>query len=124
MAGWSLNCPVPAWMRMLRAASEIAVAIRVASVREKPSSLASARPSARAGTTSSSEAIAIVTSPFCDMAASRSVVEQGECFLEIERGLERRQVELELHHRDGDVGLDPDDHGVRATQLRGQGDRA
>ena len=34
------------------------------------------------------------------------------------------EVQAELHHRDRHVGLDPDDHGLRAAQPRRQDDRA
>lgn len=38
--------------------------------------------------------------------------------------MERLEVQVELHHRDRDVGLDPDDHGLRAAEPGGDGDRA
>ena len=38
--------------------------------------------------------------------------------------MERLEVQLELHHRDRDVGLDPDDHRLRAAQPGGDRDRA
>jgi hypothetical protein len=52
------------------------------------------------------------------------LVERGERLVEIERGVERLEVQVELHHRDRDVGLDPDDHGLCAAQPGGDGDRA
>src|ERR671930_1407571 len=109
---------------MLRAISEIAVAIRVASVREKPSSVASARPCARAGTMSESETIGTrISSPILGI-PPRPSVEHRERLVEIERRVKRLEVQVELHHRDRDVGLDPDDHGLCAAQPRGDGDRA
>src|SRR5215218_5808758 len=109
---------------MLRAISEMAVAISVASVRENPSSAASARPSARAGTTSSSQAMAIVISPFDDMPIPHPLVEERESLLEIEGRLDWVEVELELDHRHRHVGLDADDDGVGAAELCGQRDCA
>ena len=77
--------PPPAWTRTLRPTSEIAVAIRVASVREKPSRAASARPSARATTMSASPAIATEISSAIAAASSREAVEQCEGFVEVQR---------------------------------------
>ena len=51
-------------------------------------------------------------------------VEHGERLVEIQRRVERLEVEVELHHRDRDVGLDPDDHGLCTAQPGGYGDRA
>src|SRR5919202_4471938 len=116
--------PRPAWTTMLRATSEIAVATSVASVLEKPSCAASARPSARASTMSSSDVIATRVSAFIDVLAGRRAPQDLEPLLEVERGLERLQVQLELHHRDGNVGLDPHDHGARSAQARRHCDRA
>jgi hypothetical protein len=50
--------------------------------------------------------------------------EHRERLVEIERRVEGREVQLELHHRDRDVGLDPDDDGRRAAQPGGDRDRA
>ena len=38
--------------------------------------------------------------------------------------MERLEVQVELHHRYRDVGLDPDDHGLRAAEPGGDRDRA
>ena len=51
-------------------------------------------------------------------------VQHREALLEVERGVQRREVELELDHRDGDVGLDADDHRLGPAQPRRQRDRA
>ena len=53
----------------------------------------------------------------------RPSVEPRERFVEIERRSERLEVQVELHHRDRHVGLDPDDHGLCAAQPGGDGDR-
>src|SRR5919201_4639894 len=116
--------PRPTWTTMFRAISEIAVATRVASVREKPSFVASILPCARAGTMSASEAIGTrISSSILGVPLSPSV-EHPERFVEIERRVERLEVEVELHHRDRDVRLDPDDDCPGAAQSRGHRDRA
>src|SRR5919109_1333929 len=108
---------------MLRPTSEIAVAISVASVREKPRRSASARPSARAGTISTSDATEMRISSGIVVSAVGPAVEELESLLEIERRMERLEIQLELHHRDGDVRANADDHRLRSSQLRGQCDR-
>src|SRR5919202_3865550 len=116
--------PSPTWTTMLRAISEIAVAISVASVLEKPSCVASARPSARAGTMSESEVMGTrISSPILAV-PPRPSVEHRERLVEIERRVERLEVQVELHHRYRDVGLDTDDHGLRAAEPGGHRDRA
>src|SRR3954471_18562069 len=114
--------PAPAWMRMLRPISDIAVAIRVASVREKPSRPASARPSPRATTMSASTAIGTVTSSAIAAVPPRVAVEQGQRLLQVERRLQRLEVEAELDHGHRDVRLDADDDGHGAAQARGSRD--
>jgi hypothetical protein len=54
----------------------------------------------------------------------RPSVEHRERLVEIERRVERLEVQVELHHRDRDVGLDPDDQGLCAAQPGGDGDGA
>src|SRR6185312_5515244 len=124
--GASSISPRPAWTTMFRAISEMAVATRVESVREKPSSLASARPRARAGTMSASEATSIrsVSSLIMLTSSRHQITQQLEPFLQIERRVQGLDVELELHHSHGNVGLDADDHRLGATELGGQRDRA
>src|SRR5438270_13219899 len=111
---------------MCRAISEMAVATRVASVGEKPRSLARARPWARAGTMSASDTTSIRTfSSLIVLAEPRSqIAEQLQPLLEIQSGVQRLQVELELHHRHGHFGLDADDHRLGAPKSRGERDRA
>src|ERR1041385_9042183 len=108
---------------MLRAISEIAVAMSVESVREKPSFAASSRPWARAGTMSESESIGTRTSSPILGGPPRPSVEHREGLVEIERGVERLEVQVELHHRDRNVGLDADDQGLCAAQPCAYGDR-
>jgi hypothetical protein len=52
------------------------------------------------------------------------LVEHRERLVEIERRVERLEVQVELHHRDRHVGLDADDQGLGAAQPGGDGDRA
>jgi hypothetical protein len=54
----------------------------------------------------------------------RPLVEDRECLVEVERRVERLEVQVELHHRDRHVGLDADDHGRCAAEPRGDCDRA
>src|SRR5919198_1989410 len=115
--------PWPAWTTMLRATSEIAVATSVASVLEKPSCAATARPSARASTMSSSDAIATRVSAAIAGARSPRAFQDLEPLLEVEGGLERLEVQLELHYRHRNVRLDADDHRSGSTQARRQRDR-
>src|SRR5919202_5076914 len=121
--GSSRISPLPTWTTMLRAISEIAVAMSVASVREKPSFVARARPSARAGTMSESEVMGTRISSPIPGVPPRPSVEHRERLVEIEHRVERLEVQVELHHRDRDVGLDPDDHGLRPAEPGGDGDR-
>jgi hypothetical protein len=53
----------------------------------------------------------------------RPSVEHRERLVETERRVERLEVQVELHHRDRHIGLDPDDHGLCAAQPGGHGDR-
>src|SRR5215207_7021740 len=114
--------PVPAWTMMLRATSEMAVAINVASVREKPSRSASARACARAGTMSVSLAMSTVTSSFMLAGSPVPVIQQSDRPFQVEGGAKGGEVKVELHHGDGDIGLDADDDGGGASQPCGDGD--
>src|SRR5436309_8558511 len=111
-----------AYIRMLRAISEIAAAMTVWSPAEKPTSAASSRPVWRAWTTSVSAAMrqrrssptvdAPIPLPILD-APMPLPIEEGESFLEVERGGDALQGQPELHHGEGDLGLDPDDDRLR-----------
>src|SRR5437867_3889307 len=112
-------------MRMLRASSEIAAAMTVWSPLVKPASAATLRPRWRAVTTSTSDAIGTISSsgtvdaPLAPLRAlATDSIEEGQAFLEIERGRDALEREAELDHRKGDLGLDPDDDGLRAAQPR------
>src|SRR5215213_7784966 len=100
---------------MLRAISETAVAMSVASVRENPSFVASERVSARARTRSSSRAIAIRSS---SSIATAHVRRSEECdrLIQVERGLKRCQIQAEVDDCDGDLRLYSGDDRPRAAQ--------
>src|SRR5213593_2712289 len=117
--------PRLAYIRMLRAISEMAAAMTVWSPAEKPTSAASSRPAWRACTTSVSAAMrqrsssptvdAPMPLPIVDTAMPLPI-EEGEPFLEVERGRNAFECEPELHHGEGDLGLDAHDHRFRPTQ--------
>ena len=114
--------PSPTCTTMFRAISEIAVAISVVSVFEKPSRSASRRACARAGTMSASTS----TRPERHRpwaATPRSGCPGAVAPVQVECRVEGREIQLEMHHRDCDVGLDADDDGLGATELRSQRDR-
>src|SRR3954470_20821914 len=120
--------PFLAYIRMLRAISEIAAAMTVCSPLENPATAASARPCCRASTTSTSAAIVRRSSSPTERAARRSLVfgiepavlraavEEREAFLEIQDGRHTLQREPELHHRERHIGLDAHDHRLGAAQ--------
>src|SRR5512133_903412 len=109
---------------MLRATSEIAVAINVGSGRGKPSRSAMARASARAVTRSASVAMATRTSSSIHCVPLSQAIEERDRLVEVARYAQRLQVEAELHHRDRHVRLDADDDRVGAAQARCEDDRA
>src|SRR5438105_10207247 len=103
-------------MRMLRAISEIAVAIRVRSPGRKPSSVARARPCWRAMTMSISDTIGTSVSVSTGRRGARSV-EGLESLFQVESGQHAFQPQTELDHGEGDLRLDSDDHRLRPSQL-------
>src|SRR5215218_1551318 len=105
----SRTSPRFAYVVMLRATSEMAVASRVWSVELRSSSMASSRARWRAVTTSASDSIAIRLSASTGERLLELVLEQRQPLLEIERGLDVLELHPELDHREGDLGLDPDD---------------
>src|SRR6266853_1458312 len=125
----SATSPRLAYMRMLRAISEIAAAITVWSPLENPASAARSRPRCRAVTTSVAAAMGIRSSS-ATVDASRAaldtelrlVVEKQQAFLEIQRGGHALEREAELDHGERHLGLNPDDHGLRPAQPRHVGD--
>src|SRR3954447_3734468 len=100
---------------MLRAISEIAVASSVWSVLGMSRPIASWRARWRAMTTSASDSIAIRSAA---SGAKESSLEQREPLLEIQRRLDVLEAHPELDHRERHLGLDADDHGLRAAQAR------
>src|SRR5919106_1435499 len=112
--------PSRAWVRMLRATSEIAVAMSVASVLEKPSSRARRLPSARATTMSRSEAMGTRTSSSIAFPLSPPP-EECQPFLQIERGVHPFQGQPQLNQGESHLRLDSDNHRFRPLQLGHQG---
>src|SRR5918999_5491257 len=112
--------PRTAYVVMLRATSEMAVASRVWSVLVSSTVPASSRALWRAVTTSASDSIGMT-----DRGSSGTVrgllprpLQQGEALLEVERGEHVLEAHPELHHREGDLRLDADDHGLGTAQPR------
>src|SRR6059058_1237393 len=118
--------PRLAYIRMLRAISEMAAAITVWSPLENPASAARSRPRCRAVTTSTSAAMGISkSSPTVDASRSAALdselgldVEERQAFLQVEGGRHALERQPELHHRERDLGLDAHDHRFRTTQPR------
>src|SRR4029077_14174595 len=112
--------PRTASRTIFRASSEIAVATTAVSVDGKPHCDASSRPFCRAETTSESQSMETRTSsamsPDLLTVPIALTVEVGEAFLQVQRGRNTFQGEPELDHREGDLRLDADDHGLGAAQ--------
>src|SRR4051794_8920467 len=103
---------------MLRAISEIAVAIMVTSVSEKPSCRASSWPAWRAVTMSSglltsTTKSAATIGPVRRLLRFELSVQQRKTFLEVQSRIHVVEHQPELNHREGHLGLQPHDHGVR-----------
>src|SRR5690349_21633627 len=110
---------------MLRAISEIAVAMRVRSLPEKPMCWASSRPFCRASTMSLSRAMTtFAISAVTGRLVVRAQAQAGAAFIEVERRGNAVKREAELDHGEGDVGLDADDYGVGTAQPSGLRDAA
>src|SRR5881275_2176917 len=106
--------PFLAYIRMLRAISEMAAAMTVCSPLENPATAANARPCCRASTTSTSAAIGRRSSSPTAARLLRFVVEgaffgapveERQAFLEVQHGGDALQRQAELHHRERDIGL-------------------
>src|SRR5688572_10436431 len=110
--------PSPAYVVMLRAISEIAVASSVRSVLENPSPVPIVRASWRAVTTSASVRIATRTSSTAVLLSVELPLQERQSLLEVQRGVHVLEVHPELDHREGDLRLDPDDHRLRPAQPR------
>src|SRR4051794_1665113 len=102
---------------MLRATSEMAVAIRVWSVPEKPPAAAISRPFWRAATTSASAAIGIRASAVTDRALSARPAQELQPFLEVEGRRDAVERQAELDHGERDLRLNSDHHRLGTTQL-------
>src|SRR5687767_853593 len=121
-----ITSPSFAYSTMFRATSEIAVAMIVRLLCEKPACDARLRPCCRAATMSAEFWIRTCTwlSLLTAMAFLEPLIEQREALLEIEGGQHVLECQSKLHHRLGDVGLNADDHGLGAAQLGHIGDGA
>src|SRR3990172_1286181 len=109
---------------MFLATSEMAVAISVCSVLDRPLSAASSRPFWRAVTMSVSWSIGTWVSPGIASTPSDHHTGERQALLEIEGGVHAIEGQPELDHGEGDVGLDPNHHRPRAPELRRLGDPA
>src|SRR2546425_6741791 len=114
--------PRCAWTTMLRATSEMAVAISVCSVLPNPLAAASSRPFWRATTMSVSHSTGTRTSSGMVAAPLAPCAQELEAFLQIQRGGHALEREAELHHGKCHLGLDPHHHRLGAAQPGGVGD--
>src|SRR5438046_7606120 len=115
--------PRLAYIRMLRAISEMSAAITVWSPLENPASAARSRPRWRAVTTSTSAVMGMSNWSATVEASGSAVdaelgldVEEREAFFQVEGGRHALEGQPELHHRERDLGLDPHDHRLRTAQ--------
>src|SRR5690348_2538534 len=100
---------------MLRAISEMAVAITIRSTPAKPSCSASSRPCWRAATMSRSCSTRITASP--SRTNARTDAKVREPLLQVESRRRVAEREAELDHRESHVGLDADDDRLCPLQL-------
>src|SRR5579859_493985 len=114
--------PVRAYSTILRATSEMAVAITVRSLPLNPALAASCRPSSLAVTISAPELTAMRTSFFTGAFPLSSLVQQGQTFFEIQCSLHFSQRQAQLHHGKRNLGLDADDRRLGATQSKNMRD--
>src|SRR6476469_3784671 len=101
---------------ILRAISEIAVAIMVRSDPPKPISIARARPFWRAVTISTAELISTWISPSIFFSLLGDLIQVRQPLLQIQRGTNPLQGQSQLYHGKSHVRLNPNDHGLRPTQ--------
>src|SRR5438045_9735702 len=103
----------------------MAAAMTVCSPLEKPATAAKARPCWRASTTSTSAAIGRrSSSPTAarlfrfsfERAVLGPAMEERENFFEIQYGRGTFQSQAELHHYEGDVGVNAGDHRFGAAE--------
>src|SRR5882672_11913751 len=123
----SVISPFLAYIRMLRAISEMAAAMTVCSPLENPATAANARPCCLASTTSTSAAIdrrsssptgARLLGFAVERALFGAAVQEGEALFEVQDRRDALQGEAELHHRERHIGLNPHDNRLGAAQAR------
>src|SRR5712671_2360425 len=122
----SVISPFLAYIRMLRAISEMAAAMTVCSPLENPATAANARPCCLASTTSTSAAIGSRSSSptvarllgFVEPAFFGAAIEEGESFFEVQHGGDALERQAELHHGERHVGLNADDDRLGAAEAR------
>src|SRR5262245_29216815 len=100
---------------MLRATSEMEVAISVKSDPLKPSAVASARPRWRAITMSAAELTATRVSLCMFQGPLGQPLKIRQAFLQVERRSDAFQSQPQLHHGKGNIGLDADDDRLRSS---------
>src|ERR1041385_1689148 len=120
--GTMITSPNLAWSTMFRATSEMAVAITVRSDPSKPSCRASSRPFWRAITMSTVERIMTRISFSMLQGSFREMVQESQSLFQVEGRADAFQQQSQLHHGEGDVGLDADDDGLRPAQFEHVGD--
>src|SRR5262245_20650272 len=110
---------------MLRESSEMAVAISVSSVPEKPMDTAISRPRLRAVTMSCSAWMGTQTSsgmrtPVAGAiaAAQGAVAEKLQGLFQVQRGGHAVQLQAQLGHGEGHLRLDAHDHRAGAPQAQ------
>src|SRR6266446_3499030 len=117
--------PFLAYIRMLRAISEMAAAMTVCSPLENPATAANARPCCLASTTSTSAAIdrrsssptgARLLGFAVERALFGAAVQEGEALFEVQDRRDALQGEAELHHRERHVGLNAHDDRLGTAQ--------
>src|SRR5690348_1050936 len=110
--------PLLAWVTMLRATSDMAVAIKVRSDPSKPNSSAKARPFWRAVTMSAAELMATRASFSMFQVLLGQPVEIGQPLFQIQGGPHPFQRQAQLHHRKGHVRLNANNDGLRPAQFQ------
>src|SRR6185436_18539659 len=122
--GDKIISPVRAYSTMLRATSEMAVAIMVSSLPEKPNCSAKARPCCRALTISASDLMGIRRSADATGATLGLFVEVDEAFFQVQGCGHPLKRQSKLHHGKGHVRRNADDDGFSAAQFKHVSDRA
>src|ERR1700740_2557878 len=103
---------------MLRAISEMAVAIIVRSLPEKPTSAAISRPFWRGVTMAPSLSMhTCCVSPVTAVDPLQAEAQHVQPLIEVQCRSDPFQSEAQLYHREGDIRLNPDDHHLGAAQF-------